>query len=152
MYVNMLEAKDLLLSFNNTGVPRWEDRFMRAGFALVTPLVKRRLSITPGIELSDEADVWGELDWVAELLGDGRPYLSGERFGAADLTFAALSAAIVVPPDYGTPLPGLDGMPPAARDFVSRAREHPAGQFALSLVERHRRETISAAAASGRSS
>jgi glutathione S-transferase len=152
MYVNMLPAKQLLLAFNNTGVPRWEDRFMRTGFGLVTPMVKRRLAITPGVEVTDEADIWRELDWVAELLDDGRPYLSGERFGAADLTFAALSAAIVAPADYGTPLPGLHEMPPAAREFVSRAREHPAGRFALSLVGRHRRETISSATASGRSS
>jgi glutathione S-transferase len=152
MYVNMLPEKSKLLDFNNTGVPRWEDRFMRAGFTLVTPVVKRRLSITPGVEVRDEADLWRELDWIAELLSDGRPYLHGERFGAADLTFAALSAPLVVPSDYGTPLPGLDGMPPAAREFVTRAREHPAGRFALSLVERHRRETISAATASGRSS
>jgi glutathione S-transferase len=152
MYVNMLAAKDLLLRFNNTGVPRWEDRFMRVGFCAVTPLVKRRLDITPGIEVADEADIWRELDWVAELLADGRPYLGGDRFGAADLTFAALSAAVVVPSDYGTPLPGLDGMPPGARELVGRAREHPAGRFALSIVERHRRETISSATASGRSS
>jgi len=152
IYVHMLQDKKLLLDFNNTGVPRWEDRFMRAGFTLVTPVVKRRLAITPGVEVSDEADIWRELDWIAELLADGRPYLGGERFGAADLTFGALSAPLVVPSDYGTPLPGLDGMPAGARDFVTRAREHPAGQFALSLVERHRRETISAATASGRSS
>jgi len=152
MYVNMLPEKRLLLDFNNTGVPRWEDRFMRAGFTLVTPVVKRRLAISPGVEVTDEADIWRELDWIAELLADGRAYLGGERFGAADLTFGALSAPLVVPSDYGTPLPGLDGMPAGARDFVTRAREHPAGQFALSLVERHRRETISAATASGRSS
>jgi glutathione S-transferase len=152
MYVNMLPAKELLLSFNNAGVPRWEDRFMRIGFRAATPLIRRRLAITPGIEVSDEADVWRELDWVAELLSDGRPYLSGDRFGAADLTFGALSAAVVVPSDYGTELPRIDVMPPKPKEFVSRAREHPAGQFALSLVERHRRETISSATASGRSS
>jgi glutathione S-transferase len=152
IYVHMLRDKKLLLDFNNTGVPRWEDRFMRTGFNLVIPLVKRRLAITPGIEVSDERDVFRELDWVAELLSDGRPYLSGERFGAADLTFGALSAAVVAPPDYGTPLPSLEQMQPATRDYIGRAREHPAGQFALSLVERHRRETISAATASGRSS
>jgi glutathione S-transferase len=152
IYVHMLQDKPLLLDFNNTGVPRWEDRFMRVGFNVVIPLVKRRLAITPGIEVSDERDVFRELDWVAELLSDGRPYLSGERFGAADLTFGALSAAVVAPPDYGTPLPSLEQMQPATRDYISRAREHPAGKFALSLVERHRRETITAATASGRSS
>jgi glutathione S-transferase len=152
IYVHMLQDKPLLLDFNNTGVPRWEDRFMRTGFNLVIPLVKRRLAITPGVEVSDEKDVFRELDWVAELLSDGRPYLSGERFGAADLTFGALSAAVVAPPDYGTPLPRVEQMRPATRDYISRTREHPAGRFALSLVERHRRETISAATASGRSS
>ena len=152
MYVNMLPAKDLLLSFNNTGVPRWEDRFLRVGFAAATPIIKRRLAITPGVEVSDEADIWRELDWVADLLADGRPYLSGERFGAADLTFAALSAAVVAPSDYGTELPAIDEMPPKPKEFISRAREHRAGAFALSLVDRHRRETISSATASGRSS
>jgi glutathione S-transferase len=152
MYVHMLRAKQLLLSFNNAGVPRWEDRFMRAGFTAVTPIVKRRLAITPGVEVSDEAAVWRELDWIAQLLSDGRPYLSGERFGAADLTFGALSAAVVVPSDYGVELPDVDAMPPEPKDFVTRARRHPAGRFALGLVERHRRETISSATASGLSS
>jgi glutathione S-transferase len=142
IYIHMLRERQLLLDFNNTGVPRWEDRLLRTGYAFLTPFVKRRLAITPGIEASDERDVFRELDWVAELLGDGRPYLSGERFGAADLTFAALSAALVAPPDYGTPLPSPDLMPPDTRDYITRARSHPAGRFALSLVERHRRETV----------
>jgi glutathione S-transferase len=152
IYVHMLRDKKLLLDFNNTGVPRWEDRFLRRGFGLVMPCVRRRLDIRPGVEVSDEKDVFRELDWVAELLSDGRPYLSGERFGAADLTFGALSAAVVAPPDYGTPLPTVEQMRPDTQDYIRRAREHPAGRFALSLVERHRRETISSATASGLSS
>jgi glutathione S-transferase len=152
IYVHMLQDRKLLLEFNNTGVPRWEDRVLRSGFGLVMPLVRRRLAITPGVEVQDEKDVFRELDWVAEVLSDGRPYLSGERFGAADLTFGALSAAVVAPSDYGTPLPTIDQMQPNTREYIARAREHPAGRFALSLVERHRRETISAATASGRSS
>ena len=39
--------------------------------------------------VEDEAAVWREFDFVADLLSDGRPHLCGERFGAADLTFAA---------------------------------------------------------------
>jgi glutathione S-transferase len=152
IYVHMLRERDLMLAFNNAGVPRWEDLLLRRAFPLLSPFVCRRLAITPGIEVSDERDIFHELDWVAELLSDGRPYLSGERFGAADLTFAALSAAVVSPPDYGIPLPSPAELPPLTRDFIERARAHPAGAFALSLVERHRRETISSATASGRSS
>lgn len=142
IYVHLLPQRELLFAYNNAGVPRWEDRFMRHGLWLVGTLVKRRLAITPGIEVADERDIFRELDWVAELLSDGRPYLSGERFGAADLTFAALSAAVVAPPDYGIPLPAPAEMAPATRDFIERARAHPAGAFALSLVERHRRERV----------
>jgi glutathione S-transferase len=142
IYIHLLPQRELLLAFNNEGVPRWEDRLLRHGFAMLAPVVKRRLAITPGIEVSDERDIWRELDWVAELLSHGRPYLSGERFGAADLTFAALSAAVVSPPDYGIPLPTPEQMPGPTRDFIERARAHPAGAFALSLIERHRRERV----------
>jgi len=142
IYVHLLPERELLLAYNNAGVPRWEDRLLRRGFRMLSPVVRKRLAITPGIEASDARDVWSELDWVAELLSDGRPYLCGERFGAADLTFAALSAAVISPPDYGIPLPAPEQMPPATRDFIERARAHPAGAFALSLIERHRRERV----------
>ena len=138
MYVHMLAQPALALSFNNAGVPRWEDRAIRRGFPFFAGVISRALGIRPGIEVDDEAAVWRELDFVAELLADGRPYLCGERFGAADLTFAALSAPAVVPRVYGVPLPGLDALPADAAALVSRAREHPAGRFALAMFDRHR--------------
>jgi glutathione S-transferase len=100
------------------------------------------LYIRPGIEVDDEAAVFGELDHVAELLSDGRPYLCGERFGAADLTFAALSASVIVPPVYGVPLPQPDVLSPGMAALVQRAREHPAGRYALALFAEHRREPV----------
>jgi glutathione S-transferase len=140
MYVHMLAQRELALSFNNEGVATWEDRVIRWGWPLVGRLIGTLLSISPGIEVEDEAAVWREFDFVAESLSGGRPYLSGERFGAADLTFAALSAAVIVPPDYGTPLPQPDVMPAATAAIVHRAREHPAGRHALAMFASHRRE------------
>lgn len=142
MYVNMLPHRKLMLSFNNAGVPRWEDRAMRAGWPVIMRFAKRVLGIRPGIETEDEAAVWRELDFVAELLADGRPYLCGARFGAADLTFAALSAAVVVPPVYGVPLPQPEILPSDIAEFVERVRAHPAGRYALALFENHRRESV----------
>lgn len=136
MYVNMLAERDLLLRFNNDGVPRWEDRAMRIGFPLAARWAGRELGIRPGIEVEDEATVWREFDYVAELLSDGRSHLCGDRFTAADLTFGALSASVIVPPAYGTTLPQPDVLPPHIANLVNRAREHPAGQYALSLYRR----------------
>ncbi len=142
MYVHLLGQRELVLRFNNSGVPAWEDRALRYGWRPTVGFLRHALGIRPGIEREDEAAVWGELDYVAELLRDGRPYLCGERFGAADLTFAALAAAIVIPPVYGTPLPQPELLAPTAAALVERAREHPAGRYALMLFAEHRRERI----------
>ena len=142
MYVHMLAQPKLMLRFNNEGVPRWEDRVLRWGWPVARRWAERELGIRPGIEVSDEATVWEEFGFVADRLSDGREYLCGDRFGAADLTFAALSAASVVPPVYGVPLPQPDVLPPATAELVERAREHPAGRFALRLFADHRGEKL----------
>jgi glutathione S-transferase len=146
MYVHMLARRELLLRFNNAGVPRWEDRAIRWGWPLVVRLVGQALDISPGVETQDLADVWRELDFVAELLADGRPYLCGEHFGAADLTFASLSAPVLVPPIYGVPLPQPDVLPASTAALIESARDHPAGRYALTLIAGRRRATVMAPA------
>ena len=133
MYIKVLPHRDLTLEVNNQGVPRWEARALRVGWPLAVRFIGHALGIRPGVEIEDEAEVWGELDFVAELLADGRQHLCGERFSAADLTFAALSASVVVPPVYGVPLPQPDVLPPDMAAFVERVRAHPAGAYALAL-------------------
>jgi glutathione S-transferase len=133
MYVHIFAQPKLALGFNNQGVPAWENRTLRYGWPVMVRFVERALEIRPGVEIEDELAVWRELDDVAELLADGRPYLCGERFTAADLTFAALSAAVLMPPQYGVPLPRPDQLSAPLRALVERAREHPAGRYALAL-------------------
>src|SRR5205085_3956785 len=141
--------RELALRFNNQGVPRWEDRVLRLGWPMMSGYVARELGIRPGIEAEDERVVWQELDFVAQRLAEQGPYLCGERFTAADLTFAALSAPVIVPPIYGVTLPQPELLPPATATLVMRAREHPAGRYALSLFERHRRPSPKPDARSG---
>jgi len=147
MYVHMLAARELMLRFNNQGVPAWEDRTIRWGWPLIVRVASHALAITPGVEVEDERVVWREFDHVAALLADGRPYLTGEHFGAADLTFAAMTASVTVPEDYGVPLPQPDAMAPATAALVRRFRGHPAGRFARRVIEQQRRATVSGLAA-----
>jgi glutathione S-transferase len=142
MYVHMFPQRELALSFNNNGVPGWEDRAIRHGWPLAERVVSRVLDIRPGVEVEDEAAVWSELDLVAETLADGRTYLCGERFTAADMTFAALCAAVVMPPAYIVPLPQPDVLAPAMADLVERVRAHPAGRYALALFAERRGEVV----------
>ena len=76
VYVHMFRQPKLVFAFNDQGVPAWEDGMLRAGWPLMKRFVARALGIVPGGEAHDEAAVFHELDHVAELLSDGRPYLS----------------------------------------------------------------------------
>jgi glutathione S-transferase len=133
VYAYALPHKQLLLRFNNVGVPRWEDRTLRLLWPLVVRYAERDLAIRDTTIADDEPKVRRVFDEIAERLADGRPHLCGERFTAADLTFACLAAAVLVPPQYGVRLPQPDELPPATGAAVRSFREHPAGAYALRL-------------------
>ncbi len=142
IYVHMFPQRELAIRYNDQGVPGWEDRFFRYSRPFTEGLIRRVLDIHDGVEVEDEAAVFHEFDFVAERLADGRPYLCGERFGAADLTFAALSGSVILPPQYGVRLPQPDELAPGTAELVNRAREHPAGQFALRLFSEQRHHAV----------
>jgi glutathione S-transferase len=75
---------------------------------------------------------------VAELLGDGRTFLVGESFSAADLTFAALAAPVLLPRNYGSPLPSLEQVPAEMLAQIEEFRTTPAGVFAMRIYRDHR--------------
>jgi glutathione S-transferase len=133
IYVHMFAQPKTALRYNNQGVPAWEDRAIRHGLPLMRLIVRRALGIRPGVEVADEAVVWREFDLVAGLLSDGRAHLLGDRFTAADLTFGALAAAVLLPTVYGWSLPQPQDLDAGTAEIVVRAREHPAGAYALQL-------------------
>jgi glutathione S-transferase len=138
MYAHMLEQRGLMLDVNNQGVPAWEDRMLRATFPAVSGYVKKALGVTPTTIADDEPRVWAAFDAIGERLADGRPYLFGERFSAADLTFAALAAPAICPAEYTVRLPQLEELPSELADVIERFRLHPAGSFALRLFREER--------------
>jgi glutathione S-transferase len=138
MYANMLEHRRLMLKVNCQGVPAWERRAMTIFWRAIVPWAKRELSITPDSAAADEPRVLRAFDAVAERLTNGRRYLCGERFTAADLTFATLAAAVVVPPQYGVSLPQPDTLPASIAATVRSFRAHPAGEYALGIFREER--------------
>jgi glutathione S-transferase len=124
--------------WNLTGVPAWERRVFPFVLGPAKLIIRRQLGIGDETAKAAATDVDEEFDAVAERLSDGRPYLVGERFSAADLAFAALAAPAVVPPGYGTPLPQPEDMPDDMAAAVLRWRSHPAGEFALRLFREER--------------
>lgn len=145
IYVHVLAQRHLVARFNNQGVPRWEDHLIRHGWPLVDPFMRRVLGISPGVEVKDERVVWREFDFAAQVLKRQGPYLCGERFTAADLTFAALAASVIAPPEYGVSLPQPDDVDAATASLLRRAREHPAGAYAMKLFAECRGDRLPSA-------
>jgi glutathione S-transferase len=143
IYAQMLGHPALMLRFNNQGVPAWEGRALSALWPLATRWVARELGVGPATIREDGARVMRAFDAIAQRLGDGRPHLCGDRFTAADLTFACLAAPVIVPAEYGIPLPQPEQLPAALAAEVRTFRAHPAGAYALRLF-RGRRQHRSA--------
>lgn len=75
---------------------------------------------------------WSRFD---ALLADGRRYLVGDRFTAADLAFASLGAHVVGAARFvGGRLP-LEAWPEEHRKKAERLRETPAGRHVLRMYE-----------------
>jgi glutathione S-transferase len=75
---------------------------------------------------------------VDDLLSDGRTFLTGDLFSAADLTFAALAAPVLLPKNYGSRLPTLDDVPTELLATIDEFRTSRAGAFALRIYRDHR--------------
>jgi glutathione S-transferase len=139
MYNGLRGRRDLAIAYGTTGVPAWERRAFQLAYPLAERAIARFLDITPSAAAQSEAEVRAVFDAVGERLADGRPYLCGERFSAADLTFAALAAAVLMPPEYGVPLPQPEELPAAMAPVVRDLRAHPAGIHALAMYRDERR-------------
>jgi glutathione S-transferase len=145
MYFRLRGRRDLVIAYGCTGVPNWERRLVPLLYPVMAKFIDRFLDITPATAQQSETEVRAVFDAVDARLDDGRPYLCGERFTAADLTFSALAAAVLMPPGYGVPLPQPDELPAPAASLVRELRDRPAGAHALAMFRDERRQRVASA-------
>jgi glutathione S-transferase len=139
MYEHMRGQRKLVKQYAPTGVPSWQRLGLPIAYGTVAKIIDRYLDIDAAKAALSIGEVRTTFDEVAERLQDGRPYLMGDRFTAADLTFSALAAAVLMPPEYGVPLPQPDELPAAMGSVVRELRAHPAGVHALRMFREERR-------------
>jgi glutathione S-transferase len=138
VYFHLLSERDKVLSAFGTGVGRTERVLARALYPLTAGLMRRGLRITREATERSRRRIDETFAFIGERLSDGRSHLTGDTFTVADLTFAALGAPALLPPEYGAALPEIDAMPSAYAEVVRGYRETTAGKFLLRLYERER--------------
>jgi glutathione S-transferase len=120
------------------GLTGFQRRALPYATPFVAPLIRRRYRVSA--KHAEEA-----LAITRRIFGDmsarlaGKSYLVGDSFTAADLTFAAVSGPVLLPP--GHPAWGSDValVPPALRAVIEELRATRAGAHVLALYREQRR-------------
>jgi cytochrome P450/glutathione S-transferase len=141
-YAYMLPVRNITLRAWTDRVPWWERWCAQLFYPVLAALVGRNLALKPRAVADQQPVIEAALDQVESLLADGRPFLMGERLTAPDLALAALAAPILLPAEFGGPMPSLNDLPTPMRVAVERWRARPAGRFILRLYKEHRPERI----------
>lgn len=140
-YWHVLRHEGMIEQLAETNVSRRQAQIFRTLLPLLRSNLKSILKLSEASRHKAMVRLREELDTTAARL-EGNQYLCGDRFTAADLTFAALLApALSVTPEegYGAVLPSIDALDAAARDLIEETRAHAAGQFALRMYAEERR-------------
>ena len=137
-YFHLLQNRDLFLRSVLAGVSGGERRIFTALAPVMAILMRRGMNINPASAERSLDRVREVFSGVNDRLADGRDYLVGGVFSAADLTFAALAAPAVLPRNYGSPLPTLDQLPEGMLKVIEEFRTTTAGEFVLKMYRDHR--------------
>jgi glutathione S-transferase len=137
-YHQILPMRDAAQLLSDKAPARWQGRVMKAVYPVVRAVMTRGLRLDDASAERSRCRVDEIFAEVGARLADGRRYLAGDRFTAADLTFASLAAPLIAPPPYAAYLPPLDRMPQPLIALIDRLRATPAGAHVIAMYAQHR--------------
>jgi glutathione S-transferase len=82
------------------GTPGFEQVGLAIAFPLMRRIVRQAYNVTVSSAANSLAEIKQVFEKVNQRLADNRLYLVGDKFSAADLTFAALAAPVLRPPEH----------------------------------------------------
>lgn len=138
-YFHVLPRRDVALRLFDLQAPRGERRAVRVVFPVLRRFMRKFMQIDETRALESRDGMRRVFDDMGQRLADGRPYLLGDRFGAADIAFAAFAAPLLVPSEHPVMRLDIEALPEALAAEVRTLRETPAGAFALRMYREHRR-------------
>jgi glutathione S-transferase len=145
-YSYLLPDTRRALEVLSCGIPAGEQRALRRAWPALAAVMTRGMGVNAaGAQRSRERirAIFGE---VSERIADGRRYLVGDRFSAADLAFTALCLPAIAPPQFPF-FPLFDSIYPAMRAEIEAFRATTAGQFAMRIYREERPRIASRAVA-----
>lgn len=137
-YYFLLPDRKLVSDMLAQSLSPLQEAATRALFPVVRATLRRALRIDRAGADRSKQRIEETFAMVGDRLRDGRRYLTGDRFTAADLTFAALAAPALRPARYGAKMPPFEALPAELQAEMTRMQGTPAGKFGLRLYEEER--------------
>jgi glutathione S-transferase len=135
VYAYIMERPHLVQPLWCEGVPWFERLLFPILFPWMRSTVLQMYTISEATSFSAHESICKTFETVENLLADGRTYLIGDHFSAADLTFATLAAGVIMPAGYGVKFPELSELPIAMATNIQRFRQTVAGKFVFRLYQ-----------------
>lgn len=141
-YDDLLGRRADALRVFRCGAPSWEGTAVGVVFPILRPLMRSSMRIRAEDVARSRARLESLYDEVSALLVDGRRWLLGDTFSAADLTFAALSAPAVAPEPYRARVDDVR-FGPELEAWFARLCDSPAGELARRAYAEERAKVVS---------
>ena len=138
IYFHLLQDREAAVEVLSSTGPTWERKLARRLFPVLRAAIARGLKISPTSAERSRQRIESTLAAVDARLADGRRFLVGERFSAADLTLAALACPLIQPPQAGFRFPARSRELPGVAAAIATARASVAGQYVLRLYAQER--------------
>lgn len=138
VYHHGLSDQGMLVRVVSPSLTRLQRVAFRALLVPLAPQLRKFYRIDDHTAAKAVTTVRGIFERVGAALADGREFLVGSRFTAADLTFAALAAPVLMPPKHPSFGSNLDDAPGALRELMTSLRATPAGAYVLRMYREHR--------------
>jgi glutathione S-transferase len=137
-YYHLLSHRDLMIRPLSLGTPTFEAKTVQLAYPVYAGLLRLLLGLTAKKAQESLDQVRKVFDTVDARLAAKKDYLVGDRLTLSDIAFAVAAAPVVLPTNYGGPLPSFDEMPELVQTAVTEMRGRPAGAFALRVYGEQR--------------
>ena len=132
----IVECPETVKPIFKQGVPFHQKILIDAIWPKVCKLMIKGMDLGPEQQAQSRAVLEGEMDWLDDMLADGRQFLSGNRFSRADLAAASLLAPLVTPAKHPT-YANLD-LPPRVAADVEKWKDRPVLKWVERIYHEHR--------------
>ncbi len=138
-YCYLTRDRDLFLSLFAKALPPIERLLVTRGERVLRAALAKAFKVSPEAAQRLRQKLHGLFGELSKKLEDGRPYLTGPRFTAADLTFISLAEPALLLAHSEEELARL---PSEFRDTVLELRATRTGRFALEVRARERQKIV----------